>query len=342
MILIPRKEPKIAIIGAGLSGLATAWYLLQINPSFQVTLFDPYGVGGQSSLISAGLLHKYSGRYAKESPFGKEGEEATQQLLKISEETLQQSVILSKGILRIPLSDEQESSFKKGANQYADLTWWEESLVHETDPHLPKRPGLFIRSGLSVNTPLYLKGLFQACQRLGAMLVPSAIESLTELKEFDQVICASGPFSSKFPELSAYPIHSVKGQLIEFSWPVALPPLRYSLISKVYLSMSADNLRCIVGATYEHQFRDPFPNPDEALKELLPGIVALYPPLAEAPIEQVRAGIRGSTPSRLPYCGRVKHNLWIIGGMGSRGLLYHAYFASKLANALNLQLDFSE
>lgn len=35
-----------------------------------------------------------------------------------------------------------------------------------------------------------------------------------------------------------------------------------------------------------------------------------------------------------PIAGRVKDNLWVLTGMGSRGLLYHAYLGKFLAEAI--------
>ena len=51
---------KIAVIGAGLAGLATAYYLLE-HQDCQVTLFDAKGVGGGASGASTGLVHPYAG-----------------------------------------------------------------------------------------------------------------------------------------------------------------------------------------------------------------------------------------------------------------------------------------
>lgn len=50
---------NIAIIGAGFSGLALAYFLLQ--SSAHVTLFDAVGIGGGASGIATGLLHPYPG-----------------------------------------------------------------------------------------------------------------------------------------------------------------------------------------------------------------------------------------------------------------------------------------
>lgn len=44
---------RIAIIGAGFSGLAAAWYFLQ-QPHLEVTVFDKKGIGGGASGVAAG------------------------------------------------------------------------------------------------------------------------------------------------------------------------------------------------------------------------------------------------------------------------------------------------
>ncbi|MFI5334514.1 MAG: FAD-dependent oxidoreductase, partial [Chlamydiales bacterium] len=56
---------KVAVIGAGLSGLATCYYLLELG--YAVHLFDEKGVGGAASGIACGLLHPYPGEEGKRS-----------------------------------------------------------------------------------------------------------------------------------------------------------------------------------------------------------------------------------------------------------------------------------
>ncbi len=54
----------------------------------------------------------------------------------------------------------------------------------------------------------------------------------------------------------------------------------------------------------------------------------------------VRTGVRALPPrdkyGSLPLAGRVgsKHNLWVFGGLGARGLVYHAWLGALMAKAV--------
>ena len=54
----------------------------------------------------------------------------------------------------------------------------------------------------------------------------------------------------------------------------------------------------------------------------------------------VRTGVRALPPrdqhGSLPLAGRIggEHNLWVVGGLGARGLVYHAWLGSLMARAL--------
>ncbi|MCF7806626.1 MAG: hypothetical protein K9M13_03150, partial [Simkaniaceae bacterium] len=50
----------------------------------------------------------------------------------------------------------------------------------------------------------------------------------------------------------------------------------------------------------------------------------------------VKAGMRlAKKSSYLPYLNRLSNRVWILTAMGSRGLLYHAYWSQLLASAID-------
>lgn len=327
------NQPKrYAIIGGGFSGLALAYSLFQAQSGIEVTLFDPQGFGGEASKISTGLLHKYVGQSGKQNPYGMEGETSTKALIAEAEKALGRSLVLSSTLLRIPSTDEQTASFHHSQSLYNDLEWLESSQVHALHPGLPRQPGLLIHSGLTLDVTGYLEGLACIVQSQGLKLEKRRIQSIAELNDYDKIFIAVG--AMPFPELESMKIAQVKGQLLELSYPQNLPPLPFSLIGPVYITMSADRKKAIVGATYEHHFTDIAPNPEFAIKSLLPKTEAFFPSLKGQTVLDVRAGIRASTPSRLPFAGKINDRVYALVGMGSRGLLYHAYFANQLVKSL--------
>jgi glycine/D-amino acid oxidase-like deaminating enzyme len=305
---------KIAILGAGLCGLAAAWMLKsRIQDNCEITLFDPLPVGKGTSGIAAGLLHPFVGLNAKLNPEGFEGFAATKELLAVSAKCLGKPVAECSGFLRIACDPEQQLNFRKTAEKYPEHVDWVED-----------QPGIFIRSALTVYMADYLMGLWMACEKQGTKLIQQKVTSLAELDSFDQIVVTMGADSTTLPELSEVPIRRTKGQLFEISKKVELScPLNHQL----YYLMSKDRNNIIVGSTYEKQFVDGAPDIEVAKELLLPKFL---PAFKDSEIIACRAGVRGSTPNRLPLIKQINQKCWLLAGMGSRGLLYHALYAKKL------------
>lgn len=313
---------RVAIIGAGLAGLASCWYFLQKRPTATVHLFDPLGPGGQSRQVAAGLLHGYVGLEAKKSPWADEALACSMALIK----QIAPQAIISTGILRVARSLRQESSFQKTALSYADVLAVEN--CHDYLPQLPTRPGIFIQTGVTVDVAYYTEQLARACSSLGALYFTHRIETFDELSSYDLRLVAAGAKSNYFwPHLA---LTAVKGQMVKLK---GAPTLPFSVTGSVYLSSQQEG--CFVGATYEHHFTTEDPVAEEAKKLLLPQAIELFPPLAQAEVVDVRAGLRASTPDHLPLLQQMDKNSWILTGFGSRGLLYHALFAKRWASAEN-------
>src|SRR5437899_528183 len=75
---------KIAIIGAGLAGLATCYQLLSTkNSDIEVHVFDKQGIGKGASGIAAGLVHPYRRDYDRYIWNGKEAFHETLKLITV-------------------------------------------------------------------------------------------------------------------------------------------------------------------------------------------------------------------------------------------------------------------
>jgi glycine/D-amino acid oxidase-like deaminating enzyme len=320
---------KIAVIGAGFCGLATAWHLLNKLPVSSLVLFDQRGIGGGASGIAAGLLHPFSGAHAKLNRFGREGMIETHELLTISSQALGTPVFNQQGILRLALTEEQKNDFLLCQTKYpSDVEWLESEQCQRLFPYLTSKPGLWIKNGITINSSLYLKGLWKACQEKGALLNIREIRQLEELQDFDLKIFTIGAHPQLLP--LPIPLSSVKGQVLELEWPSHLPPLPFALNSQAYLIMNSSLKTCLAGATFEKDYLHSDPDLEIAKKEILPKVIAMLPHLESAPIINCYAGLRSVTPTHLPLIKQMNQNTWILTGMGSKGLLYHALMAKKL------------
>lgn len=328
---------KIAVIGAGFSGLAITWHLLN-SPLSQakIVLLDSKEIGCGTSGIAAGLLHPYAGAHAKLNWRGVEGLEATKELLKVASHALKQPVSApSEGILRLALNHDQVLDFQHCAKCFPDdVEWLDPAMCQQIAPGCALVPGLWIKKGLMIYSSLYLQGLWKACEQLGAKFEQKRISSLKETEEFDITIVATGAETLQLPELASFPLSLVKGQVLEFSWPRNRAPLTCALNSHVYLLMSQSRASCLVGATFEKGFNQASIDSEVAQKELLFKAIELFPPLKDASLLNCYAGMRAVSPQHRPMMQQLSSNQWLLTGMGSKGLLYHALYAKELVESI--------
>lgn len=321
---------KIAILGAGFCGIACAYHLLQKQPNAHITVFDPAGVGGGASGIASGLMHPYAGARAKQSPHALEGMQETQRLLEVSSKALGQSVWRNTGLLRLAISDEQKIYFAACAAKHPDVQWWTSDQCKAHVPGIATAEGIWIPSGITVDTKRYLEGLWLVCQQAGVQLVQMAISSLQQLESYDVTIVAVGGGIRMLSEFSHLPFSFLKGQVLEFLWPETEAVLPFPINSQAYLVPNGKT--CLAGGTYERKFLNGESDLPTALQELTPKIKDLLPNLKDLSVINCRAGIRVYAPDHLPFVQQFSKKCWIITGMGSKGLLYHSLFAKKLIN----------
>lgn len=123
-----------------------------------------------------------------------------------------------------------------------------------------------------------------------------------------------------------------------------------SILSDAWLAVQGTH-SLYMGSTWEWKSRNSFPDvsadeASKALQELLPKASAFYPGIKDWMFTGARAGLRAMPPltphGSLPLLGCVNDfvgknstcKYWIFGGLGSRGLLYHAWLGNLVAQAV--------
>jgi glycine/D-amino acid oxidase-like deaminating enzyme len=312
---------KIAVIGAGFCGLSLGYFLLQSGRS-AVTLFDPKGIGGGASGIATGLLHPYAGEQGHRSWRATEAIGATRDLLKQVERTIGRAVVSEGGILRVMQNDAQRQSFLSHIERYGDVEQINES-------------SFLIRSGMTIHCQTYLQGLWKMVEQRGGVLIPQGITSLSELSAYDQVILAAGGGIIGFPESEQLRYRRTKGQVLTAEVPVHLHAKVRSMIGKGYLAAGEDPGICYLGSTYEKPVISEEPDRDFAERAILPKTASFFPDVDQLRIVDCRSGVRVSRLGHYyPIVARFSPSTWALTAMGSRGLLYHAYLARFLAEAI--------
>lgn len=306
---------KIAVVGAGLAGLSATWHALE--KGYQVTLFDAASIGAGASGVSTGLLYPCPGRVAEHSWRSLEGMEATRQLLQVAEEAYGSPVASYTGIFRPAESEDQRRDFQK--NQCKEAVWTQVDV-----PGLIVNEGLWIESGITVFSRLYLQGLWLACEKKGAVFINEHFSH----DGFDKVIFATGSGTSALDACKKMAFRTAVGQSLVCQWNRALP---FSIASYGYISVTENPALCQVGSTYEHTAE---PDPKKAM-QLLDKVAAFYPEAREFKILEIRAGKRiAAKEGHQPIVLEIEPNHFLFTGLGSRGMLYHALIGRELLNSL--------
>ncbi len=308
---------KVAVVGAGFSGLALSWYLL--SKGYQVDLYDEKGVGAGASGIASGLLHPYVGEQVRRSWKALEAMDETKKLLEIAQGFSKTPVFEMSGIQR-RVTPKQAQTFLKHASDYQDVEILSEDLVK-------------ITSGMTVHSSDYLLGLYKACLEKGLRLILKKIHSTCELQEYDAFIIAIGSGIFSFLELKHLVLSKVRGQTLLCKWP--FPPLKSALLGKGHIVPLKEKDLVYLGATYERGIEEDFPCMETALENLIPQAEVLFPDWTEIHAIECKSAFRVVRPAHaVPWIYPMGEKGLALTAMGSRGLLYHAYFAEMLVEML--------
>jgi glycine/D-amino acid oxidase-like deaminating enzyme len=309
---------KIAIIGAGLAGLALSWHLSRLGAA--VTLFDPKGIGGGASQVSTGLLHPFPGRLALRSWNAALGMMRTEELLEIATKAQGRAVFEKTGLFRPAVTEAQRRDFFLRAQEDADAIWQEHPVFG---------PGLWIPKGITVYSSLYLQGLWKACPE--AAFSSERIVSLEQLDTYDHIVIAAGFETLQFKECSHLPLKMTKGQVLLCRWNKRL---EHSVCSQGHITPTEDPDLCYIGSTYERAFTHGRVEAEKALA-LQEKAALFYPEARKFEVVEIRAGVRISPiDGYRPIAAQLSEKVWVFTGLGSRGLLYHALLGKELAEKI--------
>ncbi len=313
---------KTAVVGAGFCGLASAYYVAKLL-GHKVTLFDKTSIGAGASGIAAGLLHCYSGPKAKLSWEGHSALAAALELLDIASKAKGHPVYSQSGIFRPQIAGMDYSQVL----DYPDVEWWDRGIAQKKIPGLDDYPGIFIRSGVTVDCRAYIQALWLACEAVGVGFEKAQVTTAGDLTGFDKIIFTVGAGQNELQGVNHPPISLIKGQTLELDWPYD-SPLPFAINSGVQFSQISPN-SVWAGATYERKWQTEGIDP-QAEDEIRKKISYFSNTFAKLPLKSIYASFRAATGDKKPFIAATTPNIYSIGGMGSKGLLYHAFMAKQL------------
>lgn len=235
--------------------------------------------------------------------------------------------------------------------------------------HSPFNLVFYMPEAVNVHPQHYLQALFLACQNLAEQSSTSGFgektlhlhkESVCKLHEledqYDAVIICLGAKANMLPELAGrLPLRTCRGVIAQMQLPndarQDYPDHGPSILSDTWLAIRGSR-DLYMGATWDWQSTNSSPNVSEdesanALRELLPKASSIYPGIKDWHFVGARAGLRAMPPltphGSLPLLGCVDDFLgekpsfckyWLVGGLGSRGLLFHGWLGKLMAQAV--------
>jgi len=320
-------SPTVAIIGAGVIGLAIAWRLAQRGA--KVTVFDRGAAGSGASHAAAGMLAAHLEAEPREENLVALNR-ASQQLWPSFAAELEAASgmvvdLRTEGTLLLGLTGDDQSrlkhvlAFQKSLG--LPLEWLTTAEVRRREPHLtPTISGaIFSPQDHQVDNRAVAAALRAATLKTSVTLRENTpVERIVtsdnrvigvgiadETLPADIVILAAGAWSraiAGLPTASLPPVRPVKGQMLALRMDPQAPLLRHVVWAPgAYLVPRKDG-RLLIGATVEEKGFDPNLTAGGQLA-LLEATWRALPGIEELPIHEMWVGFRPGSRDDAPIIG---------------------------------------
>ncbi|KAG9456247.1 hypothetical protein H6P81_000755 [Aristolochia fimbriata] len=235
---------------------------------------------------------------------------------------------------------------------------------------VPFDSAVYMPQAMNVHPQRYLQALFLACQNLVQDFTASGYkrkeihvykETINDLGQlagdYDVVVLCLGAKANMLPELQGkLPLRLCRGVVAHLALPKdksgEYPDGSPSILSDAWVAAQGTR-NLVMGSTWDWSSKNssPFVSPEEAstaMDELTTKMSVVYPSIRNWTLTDARAGLRAMPPltplGSLPVLGCLDEivpgstncKYWIVGGLGSRGLLYHGWLGKLMANAVLL------
>ena len=334
-----RTHPDVLVVGAGVIGLTTAYYLARDGAVVRV--IDRSQPGTEASWAGAGIIPPGNADRAT-TPYDRLRAESSRAFAALSADLRDQTGIdngyrvcggievfdrpnplvtalwTAEGIEFVPVSGDTVKDLEPAA-----------ALPFAEVYHLPAMA--------QVRNPWHLRALLVACERVGVRIEPNvaAVRFRTTGNRVVAVVAESGPEyeASRFLIASGAwsdrllgqlglrtGIHPVRGQMVLFHPPAPLLR-RVICFEKRYLVPREDG-RILVGSTEEPEAGFEKRTTEAGVAGLVRFAIEVVPALANVPVAQAWAGLRPGSPDGMPSLGLVPgwENAFVAAGHYRAGI----------------------
>ena len=352
-------QPKVAIVGAGISGMMSALFLHFAGA--EVVLFERQQAAREASWAGGGIVSPmYPWRYP----------DAVNDLASISQlhfpalaawlkaQTGIDPELLDSGMLMLDgeeaieaeawcrryghslevLTPEHRNLLEPRLESSAELALWMPEIQQVRNPRLVKAlKAALIQLGIPIyeNTPvsaIWREGEGRSVKGIQAEM-SGAVQSLP----FDQVLITTGAWTADLvPEADIYP---VKGQMLLFDTPPGF--LKHMVMEKGHYVIPRKDGRVLVGSTVEPQSVFDKTTTSEAEVTLKDFAFSHYPELQMFEMETHWAGLRPGKTDSVPYICQHPHydNVYLNAGHFRNGVVLSLGSAYHLTQVMAGQAD---
>ncbi|MCI0703946.1 MAG: FAD-dependent oxidoreductase [Planctomycetia bacterium] len=325
------KHPDVAIVGGGIIGLTSAYFLAKEGLSVEV--FDRGDLGKEASWAGAGILPPGNPARSATSADQLRGI-GSAQFPSFSEELRELTGIdngyrLCGGIEFLTPDDaEIPAVWRAEGIAFERLALPEAKRLEPTLGDMRGEPYL-LPACAQVRNPWHLRALIAACERIGVKLRPHEPVAgwITANKRVvgvrlvsgeqvtaSRLLLAGGAWSELLLEVLGHKprVHPVRGQIVLVK---GRGPSRILMFGKRYLVPRGDGL-ILIGSTEEPEAGFEKQTTPEGISELLAFAWEAVPVLVEASREASWAGLRPGSPDGLPFIGSVPNweNVFVAAG----------------------------
>jgi glycine/D-amino acid oxidase-like deaminating enzyme len=291
------------VVGSGIAGLSAAHFLQKSG--LNVTVYSSKKKLAASNIF-IGILYRYPGRWGKKSKFADEAFVDAKELIDLVERETGRKVIVSSGVIK---------KFAPRLKKFPDIKMVDGDA--------------YIDDALSIDMREYREGLKDIIGRDN--FVEKEIHSLSEIEGLKVIACGHG-VKELVPRSG---LMYRKGQ--QYKGKKKSPESEYgSIVGRGHISFLEDDRICL-GSTYETEFTDDGVDTDFAVREINKKIEPWHESLEDITEKEFVSGVRvGQDTTYLPLLEKIDDDTFIFTGLGSRGLLYHAYYGKILADQVGL------
>ncbi len=339
-IFVPMKKVDYIIVGCGLAGIAFCEQLRAHNQSFLV--FED--ASQHSSSVAVGLYNPVVLKRFTEVWKAKELLELALPKYQILEQLLNATLDYKHPVYRRFSSIEEQNQWFLASDKPKLADYLSTNILKNssTEIHAPYGFGEVLHSG-RIDTAELIKRyrrhlieqelLIEESFSYDDLIIKNDSILYKEI-ESKNVIFAEGFGVLKNPYFKTLPLRVAKGEIIT----IKAPKLKIDFILKasVFIVPLNDNLYA-VGATYNWEDKTNV-STDKAKQELLNKLKTIIS--CEFEVVDHVAGIRPTVKDRRPLVGRHSKckNVYVLNGLGTRGVMIAPYVANALYNFIEKQM----